>query len=981
MNSLQPRILSIGRSILEPARNTAESIFSKQRWYRALLDWTMQNPGLKTELFRFVDVLPSLQSSEEVVDHLKSYFSHSEHELPKIFTVGLGIGSFVPALTAAAIRKNVSEIAKIFITGENPKEAIVQLQKARKEGRSFTLDILGEATLSEKESADYHNRYLSLIEYAAEQSKDWPSIPLVDTDLWGPIPKINVSVKLSSLYSQISDKDWDNSKSVLKERLRPIFQKAQELGVFINLDMENYALKDLTFEVFEEMILDETFIDYPYWGIVIQAYLKDAWDDTQRMIALAYKRNVPFTVRLVKGAYWDYETVSAAQKDWPVPVFTQKAATDANYERCTQSLLDHTPAIRVALGSHNIRSLAAAMAYAESKNKPKNSFEIQMLYGMGAPFKRALADMGYRVREYATIGELVPGMAYLVRRLLENTSNESFLRHTFNEGQSIEVLLQDPRVILSQEPPIPHKNKPHFANAALLDFTLKAHREGVTQALEGFKARSSTVHPLIIGGKAVKTDSVMTCLNPSHPSQALGQVCMASPKDTEAAIQAAKAAFSSWSQTPAETRAQLLDRVAELMEAHRYDLIATQIKEVAKPWSEADGDIAEAIDFCRYYAWHMRVLSHPQKTGHVPGESSYYHYIPRGVTAVIAPWNFPLAILAGMTVAALVTGNTVVMKPAEQSSLVAAGFMELLAKTGLPPGVVNFLPGYGETVGRYLVSHPDVVTIAFTGSRAVGLEILQKASIVAPNQTHIKRCITELGGKNAIIIDSDADLDEAVAAVAASAFGFAGQKCSALSRVIILENPYSSFIERLIERMRSLKVSFAEDPACIIGPVIDADAQKRILETIEASKPFAQLSYQSPTPTEGYFVPPTLFTDVEPTSSLAREEIFGPVLSVFKVKTLDDALRLANDSPYGLTGGMFSRNPASLKRAHRELQVGNVYLNRGITGALVERHPFGGLKLSGVGGKTGGPDYLKQFMDARAVAENTLRRGFAPEED
>src|SRR5262245_24161359 len=364
-----------------------------------------------------------------------------------------------------------------------------------------------------------------------------------------------------------------------------------------------------------------------------------------------------------------------------------------------------------------------------------------------------------------------------------------------------------------------------------------------------------------------------------------------------------------------------------------------------------------------------------------PGEEQVYFYEPRGVTAVIAPWNFPLAILCGMTTAALVTGNTVVMKPAEQSSVVGAKLMEVFQEVGLPPGVVNYLPGVGEEVGPELVNHRDTAMIAFTGSRGVGLLINRRAADMAPGQDHVKRVLAEMGGKNAIIVDEDADLDEAVLGVAHSAFGYQGQKCSACSRAVVLESVHDAFVPRLIEATKSLKVGPAEDPGNFLGAVIDAEARDRIRAAIERGKQEATLAYAGelgPLADEGFYIAPHVFRDVPPGAWIAQEEIFGPVLSVIRAGDLTHALEIANGVPYALTGGLYSRSPEHVMRVRREFRVGNLYVNRKITGALVDRQPFGGFKLSGIGSKAGGPDYLLQFVLPRTITENTMRRGFAP---
>jgi len=449
------------------------------------------------------------------------------------------------------------------------------------------------------------------------------------------------------------------------------------------------------------------------------------------------------------------------------------------------------------------------------------------------------------------------------------------------------------------------------------------------------------------------------------------------------AVEAAARAFAGWRDTDPERRADFLVATAAALRRRRFELNAWEVYECAKPWREADADVAEAIDFCEYYAQQMRRLGRPWRHN-LPGEENANLYEPRGVAVVIAPWNFPLAILCGMTTAALVTGNTVIMKPAEQSSIIAAKLMEVFQEIGLPPGVVNFLPGIGEEIGPTLVEHPEVALVAFTGSKGVGQILARETAELQPGQRQFKRLIAELGGKNAIIIDDDADLDEAVSGVAVSAFGYAGQKCSACSRVVVLESIHDQFLERLIEATRSLKIAPAEDPGCKVGPVVSAEARERIVRYIETGKSEARLAYAGDLGflvNEGHYVAPHIFADVRPDAVIAQEEIFGPVLSVIKVKDLDEALTVANGTGYALTGGCYSRSPAHLRRVKREFRVGNLYINRKITGALVARQPFGGFKLSGMGTKAGGPDYLLHFTVPRTITENTMRRGFAPAAD
>ncbi|SFI11141.1 L-glutamate gamma-semialdehyde dehydrogenase [Planctomicrobium piriforme] len=519
-----------------------------------------------------------------------------------------------------------------------------------------------------------------------------------------------------------------------------------------------------------------------------------------------------------------------------------------------------------------------------------------------------------------------------------------------------------------------------FKNEPLTDFSRGQARDDMRRALQDVQAQFGQDYPLVINGKATTTRGNIVVRNPSKKSQTLGTVNAATPDLAAQAIDSAKRAWPQWRKLPVGHRAEYLELMAAEMRNRRFELAAWMVYECGKPWKEADGDVAEAIDFCMYYALAMRDLTHAL-TCDYPGEENQTYYRSRGVTVVIAPWNFPLAILTGMVAAALVTGNTVVMKPAEQSSIIALKLFNIARDSGLPTGVLNYLPGNGEEVGPALVRHPDVEIIAFTGSRAVGLEINRLAAEPVPGQVSVKRVIAEMGGKNAIIVDNDADLDDAVQGVVQSAFGYAGQKCSACSRVIVLSEVHDIFLERLKAACESLVVGPAEDPGCDFGPVIDQEAQTRLHDYIAIGKEECQTIVAGDVgklAKEGFFVGPHVFANVEPESRLGQTELFGPVLSVMKARHLEHALQVANSTPYSLTGGIYSRSPKNLQRAREEFQVGNLYLNRGITGAIVQRHPFGGYRMSGIGTKAGGPDYLLQFLLPVSICENTMRRGFAP---
>jgi len=951
----------------------------------ALLEWLLRDEAAKLRLFRFIDVLPVLVEDREVVEHLREYFGGQAVPFAGLVRVALGLrrgGRLGEAIVAAGLRRGVRRLARRFIAGETAEEAIAAALAARQAGQAFTLDLLGEACVSEEEAGEYQRRYLQLVERLGAAAAGWPAHPRLDQAGARPLPRINVSVKLSALYPYLDPIDPAGSARAVKARLRPIWEAARARGAHIQVDMEERRLKDLTLRIFMELAEEDAFLTSRDLGVVQQAYLKDAEADARRLCDWAGRRGTPVTIRLVKGAYWDYETAHAALVGWPSPVWETKRETDASFERLTRLYLEHGDLIDLAIGSHNVRSIAHAIAVRDALGLPPDRLEFQMLYGMAAPLARALAELGERVRVYMPFGELIPGMGYLVRRLLENSSNESFLRQTRVGHEGPEVLLADPERSAIATEGGGRARAPGFANEPHADWALADRRARFAAALEAVRGRFDRYYPLVIGDATVDTSAELVSHNPSRPAEVVGRTASAGAADVDRAVAAAARAFPAWRDRGAAERARLLGQVTERLREGREELAAWIVHEAGKPWREADGDVAEAIDFIEYYRHQAAPLLAGERLGNLRGEVNDLSREPFGVVGVIAPWNFPLAILAGMTSAALATGNTVVLKPAEQTPVIAAHFTALLREAGVPAGVVNFVPGPGEVAGARLVEHPDVRLIAFTGSRDVGTQIYAAAARRAPGARHLKRVIAEMGGKNAVIVDEDADLDETVAGLIASAFGYAGQKCSACARVIAVGRVYERLIERLVEAARTVPLGPAAEPATIVGPLIDPVAVERVRGAIELGKRLARPALIRDVPPElaaldGYYVGPAVFADVPPSSPLAREEIFGPVLAVMPAPNFDAALEQALDSEYALTGGVFSRSAAHLAAARERFRVGNLYINRAITGALVGRQPFGGRLMSGVGHQAGGPDYLLQFVEGRVVSENTLRRGFA----
>lgn len=969
----------IAKQLLSATQEKKRSFFGQlqdqMRWDDKLLDWAMASPGLRVQLFRFIDCLPALRSKPEIARHLQEYLTAEEVELPEALKKLLNFANAdsVPGqLAATTVAPAVETLAHKYIAGENIKQIIKTLERLRKDKMAFTVDLLGEAVITEAEAQSYLDRYLELMAELTNAAKNWSPVDAIDKADGETLPRVQVSVKLTAFYSQFDPLDAKGSQERVSDRIRILLRRAKELGAAVHFDMEQYAYKDITLSILKQLLLEEEFRSRTDIGVTMQAYLRDSEDDLNDLISWAKLRGFPLTVRLVKGAYWDQETILAMQKDWPQPVYNDKAATDANFERMTQILLENHEYLYAAIGSHNVRSQARAIAIAETLNIPRRRFEMQVLYGMGDKLAKILVERGYRVRVYCPYGDLLPGMSYLIRRLLENTANSSFLRQS-SEDRPIEELLAAP--VANGKDALVYDRV--FPNVADTDYADEKLREAGQKAIQSVRQQLGKTYLPLINGEYQTTTETVNSVNPSNPSEVIGKIGLLSEEQAKQALKAAKDAFPNWRKTPVRQRAGVLRKAAELMEQRRHELSAWMVFEVGKPLRECDGEVSEAIDFCRYYADEMERLE-DGKNYDVAGETNRYQYQPRGISLIISPWNFPLAIPVGMTVASLVAGNCTLLKPAEVSSVIAAKIAEILVDAGVPQGVFQYVPCRGSSVGAYMVKHPDVQMITFTGSQEVGCRIYADAAILQPGQKHLKRVIAEMGGKNGIVVDESADLDQAVAGVVHSAFGYSGQKCSACSRVIVVESVYNTFVTRLVEAARSLNIGPAEIPSTQVGPVIDANARDRIREYIEKGRAEAKVALEMPAPDNGYFIGPVIFSEVSPTATIAQEEIFGPVLSVIRAKNFSEALAIANSTNFALTGGLYSRTPSHIEQAKADFEVGNLYINRGITGAIVSRQPFGGFKLSGVGSKAGGPDYLLQFLEPRTITENIQRQGFAP---
>jgi RHH-type proline utilization regulon transcriptional repressor/proline dehydrogenase/delta 1-pyrroline-5-carboxylate dehydrogenase len=1002
-SALERRTQEIGRRLFARI-GRGPAPWSRAWWDARLMDLTLGDPEVKVQLFRFIDAMPAMMTAESVRRHLAEYLTEAGPRVPRWLWMALRLaprGSPAVAVLAWVARRSAGHMAHRFIAGETPAQALETVRRLRGQRLAFTADLLGEAVISEAEAEIYQQTCLDLLRGLAGPLAEEPEIAQLDRDQHGPIPRANLSLKLTSLTARFDALHAETTFDRVAARLRPILRAARTVGAYVHVDMEQYAHKDLALAIFHKVLYEPEFRDWPDVGIVVQAYLPETEEDLRDLDAWVERRGTPVTVRLVKGAYWDYEVVHARQVGWPEPVFLRKWESDASYERCARFLMERHDRLRPALASHNVRSLAAGLAAAEMHDVPPLGYEVQMLHGMGEPIQRALVEGGHRVRVYTPYGALLPGMAYLVRRLLENTSNDSFLKASFTAHARVDDLLRDPEEVgamwgrgpgarrwtggpgtgAGADGDRPARPLAPFANEPPTDFTRAENRERFRAALAEVRGALGRSYPLVLKDQEQETAETFASYDPGDASRLIGWFPRAGAREAGRAVAIAREAFPAWSSTTAEARAAVLIRAAAILRRRKFTLAAWEVYECGKPWREADADIAEAIDFCEFYAREMIRLAVPWRRD-VPGETNASAPLARGVAVVVPPWNFPLAIPTGMTAAALVAGNTVVLKPSERAPMIVHQLAAVLAEAGLPPGVLTVLPGFGDA-GAALVGDPRVDLIAFTGSRDVGLEINRRAAEPLSGQDHVKRVIAEMGGKNAVIVDDDADLDEAVVGVLQSAFGYAGQKCSACSRAIVLDAIHDAFLARLVEAARALTVGPADDPETFVGPVIDARARQRVEEYIRIAASEGQVVLATdvgPLAERGNFVGPHIVAGVGPDARIAQEEVFGPVLAVLRARDLEDALAIAGGTAYALTGGVYSRSPAHIERVRREFRVGNLYINRPITGALVDRQPFGGFKLSGIGTKAGGPDYLREFLLTRTVTENTMRRGFAPDE-
>jgi RHH-type proline utilization regulon transcriptional repressor/proline dehydrogenase/delta 1-pyrroline-5-carboxylate dehydrogenase len=940
---------------------------------------------LRVHLLKFLAILPSLDHDKVgvevkrlLIEALRRLVADSDYAafmgktgqdkaLPSFLhwgvKIALSILKLVPAAPLAAwVRASVKTMARRFIAGESIDKAEAGLQGLKSTQRDATLDLLGELVVSEKEADHYCNEVIKIIRGLKQHFTP-------GTKNAAGLLHAHVSIKVSALCSDFRPEDFNHSFRLCAPRLIKILQAAKEEKVFINVDAEHYHFRDLVFKIYQKVLLENAeFKDYKDTGIVIQAYVRDAYDHLMEILELAKKRGHTMPVRLVKGAYWDAETVEADAHGYVAPQFLNKEETDLHYRQLTRVIFENYPHLQLCLAGHNFadHSFAVALKNVEFPTLPV--IEHQCLHMTYEALSTAMARMGWVVRNYVPVGSLLVGMAYLVRRIMENSSQVGVLtimrshkRKTGLKSPEAQHLEKKKKGLIARDRTQSYLTHDFFNMPPVRTYRTN-HLETFKREFEAFK--NSPEMGIKYSSAHARSGAWLEVNSNSDLSLKVGSIQFAAVTDVGPAMDQAYRAYAQglWSRTPWLQRAGIILGAARLMMAKRNELSALIMYESGKSIKEALGDVDEAIDFLQFYCrQEAELASH--------GSNKY----SRGVMAVISPWNFPLAIPCGMVSSCLLAGNSVLFKSAEQTPLIAEAMTQLFYQAGIPTEVLIHLPGEGETIGEAITTDERLAGVVFTGSKQVGLHLIKKLSnrlVTNPltGQRYPAKVITEMGGKNAIIVTANAELDETVSGILASAFGHSGQKCSACSRVLVHRSVKESLVNRLTEAVKDLKVGRADDFSSYLNPIVSVEDQARLRrQAIEAGREAAQfggrvLVDRSAESLPGTCVGPVLIElpkeQARKPESYARKELFGPILHVISFDELSEAIELFNCTEYGLTGGVFSQGQDDIDYLVSKLECGNLYINRSITGARVGIEPFGGFKLSGTGPKAGGREYM-----------------------
>ena len=969
------------------------------------LDLTARFALMRIHLLKFVAILPSLDHDKEgtevkrifletfrrlTIDSTKAKLlklKGQEAPLPPMIyyalKVVLFIGKYIPAkILGELIRSSVRAMATRFIAGENIESVQDSFKSLFSTRRDVTLDQLGELVVSEKEADNYCSEVINLINGLGQHIKKG------DKNKAG-IYRSHVSIKVSALCSDFKPDAFDYTYKLVAPRLKQILIKAKEKEVFIHVDAEHYHYRDCVLEIYAKVLLDTPELhDFQQTAIVVQAYLRDGYQHLMDVLDLARKRNLLMPIRLVKGAYWDAETIEADAHSFDAPEFLNKEETDLNFRQMIHEIFKHGEYLQLCIASHNFQDHCFAETLREEKFPNAPVIEHQCLHMTYEALSVALAKMGWATRNYVPVGSLLVGMAYLVRRIMENSSQVGVL--TIMRSHKKAARIDDPMTVhedniknwsLQFDKTI-NKMTSDFFNITPIRTYLKEEKNIVASAYDKFKESMLGVHYSndFLNEDDIKSnhaDRVHKVFSSSDPDLLVGTICFAGKEDVDRAMDVVEKGYESgsWSRQFWLSRCSVLLKAADLMLARRNDLAALISYEAGKAIAESYADVDEAIDFLNYYAREERKVT-----------AYSDQMVGRGPIVAITPWNFPMAIPTGMISGPLVSGNTVVLKSAEQTPLIAQMVVNIMHEAGVPKDALVHLPGQGEDIGQALVDHPKAAGYVFTGSRPVGQMISHKASkrFYHNKLWNLKfpvKAITELGGKNAIIVTANAELDETVAGILYSSFAHAGQKCSAASRVIVDASIKERLIERLEEAVKDLEVSEAFKFSCTVNPVISEEDKLRLQKQVKEAGEEARaqggrvIVDRSQEELPGYCVGPSVFEVPKHVGmnqdSYACKELFGPVVHIIPYEGLDDALDIFHATDYALTGGIFSQSQDDIDYLSQFMECGSLYINRTITGARVGIEPFGGFKMSGTGPKAGGKVYIPAFHIHKHAVDET----------
>ncbi len=971
--------------LLKKLNEYSPSLFEKVSDFA--LGLTANYALVRIHLLKFLAILPSLDHDHDgdevkrillesfrrlIVDSKKAKRKGTKGDakalpvsLILLFYFAFLISKIIPAfILAKIVRFKVRVMAKRFIAGETIDSASKCFSDIFKNGRDVTLDQLGELVVSEKEADHYMNEVLKLV--------DGFSLHIRPGEKNGAgIYRAHVSIKVSALCSDFKPEAFDYTYHLVAPRLLKILNRAKEKEVFINIDAEHYHYRDVVFKIYKKILLDNSNLtQYTGTGIVLQAYLRDAIVHLNDIVELSKKRGVVMPIRLVKGAYWDAETIEADAHGTDAPEFLNKEETDINFRQIVYEIFKSSPHIQLALASHNYSDHVFAEILRDTFFNDTPKIEHQCLHMTYEALSNAMANHGWVTRNYVPIGSLIVGMAYLVRRIMENSSQVGVL--TIMRSHMKKSKLVEPQVLfkekLENSDVVLDKSITNldgtFVNVAPLRTYLDWELESFSNELE----KVSSQLPIKIEDTGHLKGESINVLSPSDNQTLVGQINFATREDALSAISTVDAGFyrnDGWSELSWVDRCSYMFKASEILHARRNELSAIIIHESGKSFKEALADVDEAIDFINFYIREQKNVE------------SKINSSPRGPVAVIAPWNFPLAIPCGMVVSSLIAGNTVVLKPAEQTPLISGVLVNILHEAGIPKDALVYLPGLGEEVGQKLIEDQRISSIVFTGSKPVGVHISKTAAKrlyfnKKSNESYPVKVISEMGGKNALIVTNNAELDETVDGILYSAFAHAGQKCSALSRVLVDNKIKDKLIERLKEAALDIKVGKASDYSVYINPLVSSEEKQRVLSQVEQARQEASthggkvIIDRSSEDLPGNCMGPVLielpYKRAFDKDSFSQQELFAPVVHIIGFDELPSAIKLFNSVDFGLTGGIFSQSQDDIDYCAKRFQVGNIYINRPITGARVSIEPFGGFKLSGTGPKAGGIDYIRALQ-------------------